>query len=340
LRRMEARLNLIVFCFILMTHFQGHRSFFVNADAEPRIKHRQFISKARSDYIKQRFQGENQQSQNIVAKVESARVDPIKIPLCAYVEEKIEEVAEPQVNQTENKAFLDPQLGCISCQIQPLKQCVKKPNPQISCQMISDPTCQLCPKVVKAVTPKTIAFDITDQNEAFEKCDGNVTKDQFGRLVIYETKCKKFSSSRCKLARHSARQECLRREICYKKPRLLNAKTARRKHMKCKRGKSKPKKISLKKVIRRPAAHLASLAKQRQRNLQQSGCKTVCPEKEVCQNQDDVEECHVTPVRICDSLPPEKCQPAKPKFKRRIVLKCTEIAEIPPDLYRSLNANL
>ena len=42
----------------------------------------------------------------------------------------------------------------------------------------------------------------------------------------------------------------------------------------------------------------------------------------------------------CDSLPPEKCQPAKPKFKRRIVLKCTEIAEIPPDLYRSLNANL
>ena len=26
----------------------------------------------------------------------------------------------------------------------------------------------------------------------------------------------------------------------------------------------------------------------------------MCPEKEVCQNQDDVEECHVTPVRICD----------------------------------------
>merc|ERR1712051_273387 len=118
LRRMElARLNLIVFCFILMTHFQGHKRFFVNADAEPRIKHRQFISKARSDYIKQRFQGgfqgESQQSQNIVAKVESARVDPIKIPLCAYVEEKIEEVAEPQVNQTENKAFLDPQLGSV-----------------------------------------------------------------------------------------------------------------------------------------------------------------------------------------------------------------------------------
>ena len=59
------------------------------------------------------FQGESQQSQNIVAKVESARVDPIKIPLCAYVEEKIEEVAEPQVNQTENKAFLDPQLGWL-----------------------------------------------------------------------------------------------------------------------------------------------------------------------------------------------------------------------------------
>ena len=65
--------------------------------------------------LQQRFQGESQQSQNIVAKVESARVDPIKIPLCAYVEE-VEEVAEPQiaaVNQTENKAFLDPQLGSV-----------------------------------------------------------------------------------------------------------------------------------------------------------------------------------------------------------------------------------
>ena len=66
--------------------------------------------------MQQRFQGESQQSQNIVAKVESPRVDPIKIPLCAYVEEKIEVVAEPQiaaVNQTENKAFLDPQLGSV-----------------------------------------------------------------------------------------------------------------------------------------------------------------------------------------------------------------------------------
>ena len=65
--------------------------------------------------MQQRFQGESQQSQNIVAKVESPQVDPIKIPLCAYVEE-IEEVAEPQiaaVNQTENKAFLDPQLGSV-----------------------------------------------------------------------------------------------------------------------------------------------------------------------------------------------------------------------------------
>ena len=56
LRRMEARLNLIVFCFILMTHFQGQRSLFVNADAnaDPRIKHRQFISKARANHIKVR----------------------------------------------------------------------------------------------------------------------------------------------------------------------------------------------------------------------------------------------------------------------------------------------
>ena len=66
--------------------------------------------------MQQRFQGESQQSHNIVTKVESSRVDPIKIPLCAYVEEEIEEVAEPQiaaVNQTENKAFLDPQLGSV-----------------------------------------------------------------------------------------------------------------------------------------------------------------------------------------------------------------------------------
>ena len=66
--------------------------------------------------LQQRFQGESQQSQNIVAKVERAQLDPIKIPLCAYVEEEIEEVSEPQiaaVNQTENKAFLDPQLGSV-----------------------------------------------------------------------------------------------------------------------------------------------------------------------------------------------------------------------------------
>ena len=86
-----------------------------------------------------------------MGNVESSTVEPIKIPLCAYVEEKVEEemdtdIDPPMVNQTENKAFLDPHLGCVLCQIQPLKQCVKKP-PRKSCQMVPDPECQLCPKV-------------------------------------------------------------------------------------------------------------------------------------------------------------------------------------------------
>ena len=87
-----------------------------------------------------------------MGNVESSTVEPIKIPLCAYVEEEIEEMdIDPMVNQTvaaaaENKAFLDPHLGCVLCQIQPLKQCVKKP-PQKTCQMVTDPECHLCPKV-------------------------------------------------------------------------------------------------------------------------------------------------------------------------------------------------
>ena len=63
------------------------------------------------------------------------------------------------------------------------------------------------------------------------------------------------------MARFNARKDCLKREICYKKPRLLNAKTARRKHMKCHKGRLTPKKISLKKVIRRPAAaHISDIS--------------------------------------------------------------------------------
>ena len=67
-------------------------------------------------------------------------------------------------------------------------------------------------------------------------------------------------------------------------------------------------------------------------------CQTDCPKKEICQ-QIDVEECETVRVRICDQLPPEKCQKPKPEIKKRIVLKCTEIAEIAPDLYHSLNSN-
>ena len=47
----------------------------------------------------------------------AASLDPIKIPLCAYVEEEevVEEPSQivPAVNQTENKAFLDPHLGTV-----------------------------------------------------------------------------------------------------------------------------------------------------------------------------------------------------------------------------------
>ena len=44
-------------------------------------------------------------------------------------------------------------------------------------------------------------------------------------------------------------------------------------------------------------------------------CKSECPPKEICHNVEvDAEECQVTPVRICDSLPPEKCQPIKVKM--------------------------
>ena len=54
---------------------------------------------------------------NIIEGPSSASLDPIKIPLCAYVEEEevVEEPSQiaPAVNQTENKAFLDPHLGTV-----------------------------------------------------------------------------------------------------------------------------------------------------------------------------------------------------------------------------------
>lgn len=101
-------------------------------------------------------------------------------------------------------------------------------------------------------------------------------------------------------------------------------------NMKCKMDKLSKKKIRLKKVIRRPASDIEDASSLSSVKT----CKSDCPKKEVCQNV-NVEECHVTQVRICDRLPPEKCQP---KIKKRIVLRCTEIAEIPRDLLASLDS--
>ena len=165
-----------------------------------------------------------------------------------------------------------------------------------------------------------------------------MSKDKFGRLIIYETKCKKFSTARCKLARNfkgrrrGGRAECRKREICYKKPRLLNglSKAAAMKNMKCE--KTPPRNLSLRKVLRRPS-NFPEIRNRRD-------CQTNCPKKEVCRSV-NVEKCETINVRICDRLPPERCQekPKEPKYHRRIVLKCTEIAEIPADLLASLNGD-
>ena len=166
---------------------------------------------------------------------------------------------------------------------------------------------------------RRLKFDITDENEAFDKCDGNVSKDSLGRLVVFETKCKKFSSSRCRLARKFARrQDCLEREICYQKPRLLTKSAIR--NMKCASG--NPAKIRLRKIVRRPNQN------------QQSNCQNRCPLINSCETT-LVKKCQTNQVRICDRLPEEECD--KPVIQKRIVLKCTEIAEIPHDLVQSLN---
>ena len=164
---------------------------------------------------------------------------------------------------------------------------------------------------------RLVSFDITEENEAFEKCDGSVSKDKFGRLVIFETKCKKFSSSRCRLARNFRRKNCLEREICYQKPRLLTKRAMR--NMKCS-SKNLRAKIKLRKIVKKP----------------QFNCQTSCPPKKICETI-TVKNCQTTNVRICDSLPDSECK--KPPKVRRIVLKCTEIAEIPHELVKSLNGN-
>ena len=97
------------------------------------------------------------------------------------------------------------------------------------------------------------------------------------------------------------------------------------KNMKCER--TSTKHFSLKKIVRRPNI------------VEPKNCQSNCPKKEVCE-QISVEKCQTVNVRICDRLPPEKCQPKPRKIQKRIVLKCTEIAEIPADLLASLNASV
>ena len=90
---------------------------------------------------------------------------PLKIPLCAYVEENVPIEAETEaLNKTENAPFNDPNLGCVQCQMEPYEQCSNVP--QKSCQLVPDPDCKLCPP--PAAMPKSrrpFALDITDQNE-------------------------------------------------------------------------------------------------------------------------------------------------------------------------------
>ena len=96
---------------------------------------------------------------------------PLKIPLCAYVEENVpieateaaEAAAEAEaLNKTENAPFNDPNLGCVQCQMEPYEQCSNVP--QKSCQLVPDPHCKLCPPDVPK-TRRPFALDITDQNE-------------------------------------------------------------------------------------------------------------------------------------------------------------------------------
>ena len=107
------------------------------------------------------------------------------------------------------------------------------------------------------------------------------------------------------------------------------------KNMKCSKS---TKNFSLKKIVRRPTFEPPKIA--RRPNFEPSkNCQSNCPKKEVCE-QINVEKCQTVNVRICDRLPPEKCQPKPRKIQKRIVLKCTEIAEIPADLLASLNAGV
>ena len=90
---------------------------------------------------------------------------PLKVPLCAYVEEKVPIEAEVPLNRTSTgmmMPFNDPELGgCVQCQMEPYEQC--QPQPQKpSCEFVKDPDCILCPPLPET---RPIAFDITDQNE-------------------------------------------------------------------------------------------------------------------------------------------------------------------------------
>ena len=109
---------------------------------------------------------------------------PLKVPLCAYVEEKVPIEEDSPLNKTENGSlpFNDPELGgCVQCQMEPFEQC--SAVPQKSCEFVKDPDCILCPSQPTLPKTRPIAFDITDQNEVDEKptfsCNDSAFENRF-----------------------------------------------------------------------------------------------------------------------------------------------------------------
>ena len=117
---------------------------------------------------------------------------PLKVPLCAYVEEKVPIEEDSPLNKTENGSlpFNDPELGgCVQCQMEPFEQC--SAVPQKSCEFVKDPDCILCPSQPALPKTRPIAFDITDQNEV----DKNPTF--FATILLLKIvsfPCKKWSN--------------------------------------------------------------------------------------------------------------------------------------------------
>ncbi len=290
------------------------------------------------------------------------------MPLCAYVEEEFEvedtDVAEDTEVVIEEKkvlsnetnvpgAIFDPDLGCVKCGLESTRHCkkvsqkiCKKPRrPKLAPDPQHLASCHPCPPISKT---SVVNLDIADQ-EAFKKCDGTVSRDKFGRLIVYERKCKSLAPRRCKLARNFGRKECHKRQICYKKPRLVNRKTAR--NMKCLG--DEPEKFMLKAILKKhvPLSHpncdpLCDVRRLRRQPLIRAQNQNQ-PGDEICRIVER-DECEPITIRVCDRLPPESCeikttttttarpQPKK-KMVKKVVLKCTEVANIPSDVIEELS---